>query len=145
MVALASITVSALGSDFLARGARMVLSASFDSTPSRSRKRKKLLMRATARAPASATSTPSVAPPRHEAAEVGGAHLGQHLNAHRPAGVHAKKRKELLHIAAIGLQRLGREPAHAAEVALPSAHEPACHLIVGEQGGGHEPTYRRSM
>ena len=50
MVALASSTVSAFGSDLGCLGVRTTLSASVASTPSRSRKRKKLLMADSARA-----------------------------------------------------------------------------------------------
>ena len=62
-----------------------------------------------------------LAAPRHEGAEVGRHAARQHRDAHRAAGMRAEEIEELAEVARVGLERFGREAAHAAEVALPDA------------------------
>ena len=88
--ALASSTVSALGSDFLALGVRTVLSASVESTPSRSRKRKKLLMALSA-AGERARLDAVLAAARHEGAQIGAAHVGEQRELTGPPHVRGRE------------------------------------------------------
>ena len=134
MVLLASATVSALGSDFGSFGVRTRLSASEARTPSRSRKRKKLLRAESARASERGTGTPGVAPAGEEGANVGGAQLLQRLRRHRAAAMTGEKAQELRQVAAISLDGVGGQPADRAEVALPSGEMPADGRVGGKGG-----------
>ena len=78
-----------------------------------------------------------------KARDIGSAHFAQRRERNGAAGMRAEKCKELAEIAAIGFERLGREAAHGAEIALP-LRDQRCQVRIGEEGGGHETILDRA-
>ncbi len=82
---------------------------------------------------------PSCAPHRHEGADIGGAHVAQHRDGHRPAIVRSEEVEELPEIALVGFERLVRQPPHAAAYRACHSGDQAFDLGIGDEGGGHGP------
>src|SRR5690606_27722024 len=77
------------------------------------------------------------APLRHEGAHIGAAQPLERIERYRAAGMAGEELQELIEIAAIGVERIGGQPAHRAEFALPGTDPGADKLVGGKSGIDH--------